>query len=257
MENDAAEYILYKDEEHTFLRLETEEDNKEKAIQTNQYLIIDRGKGVLIDPGGVHLFSRVIAAVSRYISLDSIEKVFFSHQDPDVSSGIALWMGVTPAEIYISGLWTRFLPHFGIVDPRRIIPIEDLGGHISLPSGVVLDCIPSHFLHSVGCYALYDHRSRVLFTGDIGAAVFEGDPYYFVDDFSTHKPLVEGFHKRYMNSNSVLKKWVSLVSGYSIDYLAPQHGAVYRGKAVSEFLAYLDTLKCGTDFIDELYANEK
>lgn len=250
---DMSEQVLYEDETHKFIRLDTAEDSNDGAIQTNQYLIIDRGKGVLLDPGGVHLFSRVIAAVSRHISLSDIDRVFFSHQDPDVSSGIALWMGVTPAQIYISGLWTRFLPHFGIVDPSRMVSIEDAGGALDLPSGQKIVFIPSHFLHSVGCYSFYDTGSKILFTGDIGAAVFTGRPYYFVEDFEAHKPLIDGFHKRYMNSNAVLKKWVAMVSRYDIEYIAPQHGAVYRGEAVGKFLAYLDSLKCGTDFISELY----
>ncbi len=250
---DISEQILYEDDSHKFIRLDTDEESNSNAIQTNQYLIIDNGKGTLLDPGGVHLFSRVIASVSRHVSLDDIDTVFFSHQDPDVSSGIALWMGVTPARIYTSGLWTRFLPHFGVVDYSRITSIEEMGGVKALPSGNELHFIPSHFLHSVGCYSLYDVRSKILFSGDIGAAVFEGKPYHFVDDFDAHKPLIDDFHRRYMNSAGILKKWVSMVSKYDIALIAPQHGAVYRGDAVSDFLKYLETLKCGTDFIDELY----
>jgi flavorubredoxin len=252
MDND-SEQVLYQDDTHKFIRLETNEDGQDSAIQTNQYLIIHRGKGILLDPGGVHLFSRVIASVSRHIALADIETVFFSHQDPDVSSGIALWMGVTPAKIYISGLWMRFLPHFGIVDSSRIVAIEETEGGIDLGSGQKLRFVPSHFLHSVGCYSLYDSRAKILFSGDIGAAVFEDRPYYFVDDFEAHKALIDGFHKRYMNSGAVLKKWVAMVSKFEIDFIAPQHGAVYRGEAVGKFLAYLDSLRCGTDFINELY----
>lgn len=254
MEHDQSEQILYQDDTHRFIHLDTDEESGDNAIQTNQYLIIDRGRGTLLDPGGVHLFSRVIAAVSRHISLDAIDTVFFSHQDPDVSSGIALWMGVSPARIHISGLWTRFLPHFGIVDHTRITPIEELDGGITLPSGGRVRYIPSHFLHSAGCYSLYDETSRILFSGDIGAAVFKDRRYTFVDDFESHKPLMDEFHRRYMGGGAVLKKWVSLVSRYDIDMIAPQHGAIYRGEAVGAFLRYLESLTCGTDLIDELYA---
>lgn len=252
MEN-ASEQLLYKDETHQFIRLDTEEGNNSGVIQTNQYLIIDQGRGVLLDPGGVHLFSRVIAAVSRHISLADIDKIFFSHQDPDVSSGIALWMGVTPAQIYISSLWTRFLPHFGIVDSTRIVPIEETGRTLNLSSGQKLTFIPSHFLHSVGCYSLYDERSKILFSGDIGAAVFKDQQYNFVDDFEAHRPLIDQFHRRYMTSGAVLKKWVAMVSRLTIDYVAPQHGAVYRGEAVGKFLNYLESLSCGIDLMNELY----
>lgn len=100
--------ILYEDNQHKFIWLGSESQYRKGAVQTMQYLIIDNGRGVLLDPGGVHLFSRVVTAVSRFISVDKIDTIFFSHQDPDVSSGIALWLGITNAKVYISELWVRF-----------------------------------------------------------------------------------------------------------------------------------------------------
>ena len=125
--------------------------------------------------------------------------IFFSHQDPDVSSGIALWLGVTKAKVYVSKLWTRFLPHFGIVDPERVLGIEDKGGSLSLPSGAELRFVPAHFMHSCGQFNLWDSRAKILFTGDIGAAVFgEGDETVFADDFDQHMKLVEGFRNNFV-----------------------------------------------------------
>lgn len=253
MENSSSGKILYSSDNHKFIWLGADEGSHENVIQTNQYLIIRDGKGILLDPGGVHLFAKVISSVSKYISLENIQYVFFSHQDPDVSSGIALWMGVTPAKIFISNLWTRFLPHFGIVDQSRMVPIEENGKTITLSSGGVLEIIPSHFLHSTGCYSLYDPQAKVLFSGDIGAAAFGSEKYVFVDDFDEHKKFIDMFHRRYMGSNKVLRKWVESVRRYSIDYIAPQHGSIYRNRSVEKFLDYLHNLECGIDLIDELY----
>jgi Uncharacterized flavoproteins len=122
--------ILYQDSEHMFIWLGADPESASGVVQTNQYLIIDKGRGMLLDPGGIHLFARVVAVASRYISLDKIDLILFSHQDPDVSSGIALWLGVTPAKIYVSSLWLRFLPHFGIVDQSRIVGIEEFWDNI-------------------------------------------------------------------------------------------------------------------------------
>ena len=69
--------VLYEDDEHKFVWLGSESKYREGAVQTMQYLIIDRGRGVLLDPGGVHLFSRVVTAVSRFISVDKIDAIFF------------------------------------------------------------------------------------------------------------------------------------------------------------------------------------
>lgn len=249
-EDDFAGRILYEDADHKFVWLGADRKQNKSEIQTMQYLIIDHNRGTLLDPGGIHLFSRVVAAVSRYISVDNIDTIFYSHQDPDVSSGIALWLGITKAKVYISSLWTRFLPHFGIVDTARVVPIEDGGMKLRLLSGAQLAMIPAHFMHSPGQFNLYDERSRILFSGDIGAAVFaEGSETLFVEDFTHHIPLIEGFHKRYMASNSIVRKWCERVSALHPDMIAPQHGAIYKGDTVQSFLNWLSTLKCGVDLM--------
>jgi len=248
--------VLYEDADHKFIWLGSERKYKKGLVQTMQYLIIDRGRGILLDPGGVHLFSRVVASLSRYISIDNIDYIFFSHQDPDVSSGIALWLGVTKAKVYISKLWTRFIPHFGIVDTNRVIGIEDRGGSLTLPSGTELKFVPSHFMHSPGQFGAWDPRSRILFTGDIGAAVFhESDETVFVDDFEQHIPLIVGFHSRYIANNAVARKWCGMVEKLNPDMIAPQHGAVYRGKTVKQFLDWLSNLRCGTDIVDAIFGS--
>ncbi len=253
-DNDITGRVLYQDADHTYIWLGTENKYRKGVIQTMQYLIIDKGRGVLLDPGGVHLFSRVVASVSRYISIDKIDTIFFSHQDPDVSSGIALWLGVTNAKVYISSLWTRFLPHFGIVDTARVFGIEDHGTTLKLPSGAELKAIPSHFMHSPGQFGLYDTRSKILFTGDIGAAVFsEGEETVYVDNFKEHIKLIEGFHRRYIASNSVARRWCAIVRRLNPDMLAPQHGAIYKGPAVKEFLDWLSELPCGVDLAEQIF----
>ena len=247
--------VLYEDADHKFIWLGCETKYRKGAVQTMQYLIIDKGRGILLDPGGVHLFSQVVTAVSRFISVDKIDIIFFSHQDPDVSSGIALWLGVTKAKVYISSLWMRFMPHFGIVDISRMNGIPDKGMSIPLPSGSQMRCVPSHFMHSPGQFSLFDERSRILFSGDIGAAVFEKeeDETLFIDDFQQHIPLIEPFHIRYMASNKVVKRWVDTVRRLNPEIIAPQHGAVYTDTKVELFLNWLSQLQCGVDYIDRLF----
>ncbi len=247
--------ILYKDEDHQFIWLGADPESASGVVQTNQYLIIHKGRGLLMDPGGVHLFARAVAVVSRYIDLDRIDTIFFSHQDPDVSSGIALWLGVTKAKIYISSLWLRFLPHFGLVDQKRIIGIEDFGPTLKLGEDTELHFIPAHFLHSCGQFCLFDKRSRILFSGDIGAAVFPaGEERVFIEDFSQMRPYIEGFHRRYMASNKLASRWCSLVRKCNPRFMAPQHGAVYTEESLGEFLNWFSQLQCGQDLIDELYS---
>lgn len=253
-EKDQGGIVLYDDGDHRFIWLGADSTGKRGVVQTMQYLIIDKGRGVLLDPGGVHLFPRVVAAASRYIALDRIDTIFFSHQDPDVSSGIALWLGVTQAKIYIAELWIRFIPHFGIVDQARIAPIEKAGPALRLPSGAELAFVPTHYMHSPAAYSLYDRKAGILFTGDVGGAVFpDGEETPFVDDFASHVRYIEGFHKRLICSNAVAKRWVDNARRLGPAMIAPQHGAVYRGPAVGAFLDWLASLRCGLDDVEALY----
>ncbi len=115
---------LYDDGTHKFILLAWEEKEEEGIVQTNQYIILDGNEAVLLDPGGAHVFPRVLANVSEIVEPSKIKHIFFSHQDPDVTSGITLWMSIAEnAKIYISTLWTRFLPHFGIYDQRKVVAI--------------------------------------------------------------------------------------------------------------------------------------
>ena len=253
-DKEAGGVVLFDDGDHRFIWLGADAHSKKGVVQTMQYLIIDKGRGVLLDPGGVHLFPRVVAAVSRYISIDRIDSIFFSHQDPDVSSGIALWLGVTSAKIYIAELWMRFIPHFGIVDQSRIVAVESAGKSLRLGSGAELLFVPTHYMHSPAAFSLFDKRAGILFTGDVGGAVFpDGEEVLYVDDFQRHIKNIEGFHKRLMVSNAVTRRWVDNVRKLAPTMIAPQHGAVYRGSSVGAFLDWLATLRCGIDDLDALY----
>ncbi len=246
---------LYEDKEHKFILLGWEEGEEEGIVQTNQYLLLDRDEAALLDPGGAHVFPRVLANVAEHVNLDQIRYIFFSHQDPDVSSGVMLWLSIAErADIYISELWLRFLPHFGIYDQRRVKGVPDQGMRLKFRSGRELELLPAHFLHSLANFSLYDPTSRILFSGDIGAAIFpKGGRYPIVEDFQKHLKLMEGFHKRYMVSGKACRKWVDMVSRKAIDMIAPQHGAVMKGESVKEFLSWFSKLTCGVELIDEIY----
>jgi flavorubredoxin len=248
-------FPLYEEDRHAFLLLGWEEQEEEGVVQTNQYLLTSGDEAVLFDPGGAHVFPQVLANVAERVDLASVRHIVYSHQDPDVSSGITLWLSIAPrAQVHISGLWTRFLPHFGIYDQKRITAIADQGGTLTLKGGDVIDLIPAHFLHSTGQFCAYDRRSKILFSGDIGAAIFPpGKRYPLTEDFAAHVRYMEGFHRRYMASNVACRRWADLVSRYDVQIIAPQHGAVLKGPAVKAFLDWFRELRCGVDTIDDWF----
>jgi flavorubredoxin len=246
--------VLYDDGTHKCLMFSfDDESHEERYLAVNQFLVIQDGSGILIDPGSASIFEEMYEAVSQFIDPQELKYIFFSHQDPDVAGGIAMWSVAIPAKIVLSGLWTRFMGHYGLMDSTRMSALPDKGARIGF-GGDFLQFIPAHFLHSPGNFSIYDSRSKILFSGDIGAAVMSPvNVYKEVTDFDAHRPLLEGFHKRYMAGNRFCRAWVEAVRHYEVDMIAPQHGAVFKGENVERFLNWFETLECGGDLIEEIY----
>ena len=242
---------LYNNNDHQFILLNESEPGEEQGIRSNQYLIRHGTDGVLLDPGGFGVMPRVLAEMLHHIEADGIRAIILSHQDPDILGGLATWLSVVPGLVYVSGIWLRFLLHCGVGDMDRFIGVPDQGMTCEFGDGFGLQLLPAHFLHSPGQINAYDPVSRILFSGDIGAALLpdEADPVY-VDDFPAHLPYIEAFHRRYMGSNRAARIWVEQVRTLDIAMLAPQHGPIYRGPAVSDFLDWFEALECGIDLLD-------
>ena len=241
---------LFESETHKFILLNESEPGEEDGVRSNQYLIVHEGAGVLLDPGGFGVMPRVLAEMLRYLPPSKICAIFLSHQDPDIVGGIATWLELIKAPVYISRLWMRFLPHYGLKDMSQFVGVPDEGQACEVAPGFHLKFVPAHFLHSEGQLNVFDPVSKILFTGDIGAAMMPADKdAAYVDDFKNHLPFIEGFHRRFMCSNKAIRCWLDTIADLEIDMIAPQHGPIYRGAAVREFLDWLRDLQCGIDLM--------
>jgi flavorubredoxin len=223
------------------------------AVQANQHVIVHGGEGMILDPGGHKVYSKVLAATSAVLQHGALKYLFLSHQDPDIVAATNGWLMTTDATAYISQLWVRFVPHFGLdhLVADRLRPIPDEGMTLNL-GGVALKVLPAHFLHACGNFHVYDPVSKILYSGDLGSSL--GQTYTIVPDFEKHLPFITGFHQRYMMSSRALRPWVRMVRSLDIETIAPQHGAVFQGKAmVKRFLDWCDTLPCGIDLMTNIY----
>ena len=123
--------------------------------------------------------------------------------------------------------------------------------HLNL-GGLQLMALPAHFLHAEGNFNFYDPRSKILFSGDMGANLTNTDldkPYKRLKDAI---PAMEGFHRRYMNSRKVCHYWANMVSQLDVEWMIPQHGRPFRGKKViHEFLQWISNLECGVDVMTQ------
>lgn len=248
------EKVLYDDGVHKCVAFHFDDESvSDSFLAINQYLIVQNGLGILLDPGGKDIYDEVYEGVCRHIDIENLKYIFFSHQDPDVADSISLWSIATSAQLLISSIWTRFMSHYGLMDMGRLLPIYDKGARIEF-GDEFLDIIPAHFLHSPGNFSLYDSHAKILFSGDIGASV---SSYYseqwYVEDFDAIKTFLEGFHTRYMAGNVFCKAWVKKVRQYEIDFIAPQHGNVFNKQTSQAFLDWFENLQCGGDLIEQLY----
>lgn len=244
--------VLYEDAQHRNLLFE-DFGLGGLAVQANQHMIIHGGAGMILDPGGHKVYSKVLAETFSALGRGQLTHIFLSHQDPDIVAAINGWLMTTDADAYISSLWTRFVPHFGFdhLVADRLKPIPDEGMVLEL-GGAPLIVLPAHFLHSEGNFQLYDPHSRILYSGDLGASL--GAEYREVADFDAHLRYMTGFHQRYMGSNRALAAWAEMVRPLDIEIIAPQHGAFFKGKeVVQRFIDWCATLQCGIDLMAGSY----
>jgi flavorubredoxin len=237
--------VIFQQDDHQWRVVARDPDKPGCLIDTNEYLITSGEKALLADPGGMEIFPAVFSAISAECDPGMIGHVFSSHQDPDIISSLALWLDFNPAlRCYLSWLWSSFIPHFG-GDAATFIPIPDKGMPIPL-GGLTLQAVPAHYLHSSGNFQLYDPTAKILFSGDVGAALLPPDENeLFVGDFDRHIRHAEGFHRRWMGSNEAKRDWCERVARMPIDMLCPQHGAIYSGQDVERFINSFAELKVG------------
>ncbi|HEX8978806.1 MAG TPA: MBL fold metallo-hydrolase [Parasulfuritortus sp.] len=249
---------LYNDGRHVCLMFnDLVDDTNSFAVQANQFLIVTDGEGALIDPAGNMTYNALIMGMQPFFPFKKLKYIFASHQDPDIVASLNKWLMSTDCVLYVSKLWERFVPHFctlnrwegrivGIPDEGMVVPVKDANIH----------CVPAHFLHAEGNFQFYDARSKILFSGDMGASLVHHDeivkPITTAAEFRDHLRKMEGFHQRYMVANKACRFWANMVRGMDVDMLVPQHGRWFKGReAIGAFLDWIENLQCGLDLFSQ------
>lgn len=225
------------------------------GIQSNQFLIIDGDESMVLDPGGQLTFTALTMKLREFLEPKNLNYLFASHQDPDIIASLESWITRTQAKVVCSQLWSRFIPHLvpSYLDMKvsdRIIAVPDKGMTLKLGNND-LKIVPAHFLHSVGNFQIYDPVSKILFSGDMGASLHDGSDIQPVEDFNEHTASMTGFHQRYMVNNKACNLWANMVSQLDLDMIVPQHGKRFTGENIQKFLAWISSLSCGTDLMNQ------
>lgn len=232
------------DQGHQWYAFGRDPEKPEKIIDTNQFMVVDGDKALLLDPGGIEVFSTMLASVLKYLDIENITDLFASHQDPDIISSLGMWDQVLPnARLHCPWLWEGFVRHFGMSN-IEYVPIPDEGGRIELNT-VELELIPAHYLHSSGNFHIYDAKAKILFSGDVGAALEPPGSDLFVDNFDLHQDKMRYFHQRWMPSEIAKKDWLNRVRKLDIQLMVPQHGRMFKGDDIQRFFDWFEKLEVG------------
>ncbi len=236
--------LLYSHENHQIYWLGIPEHT---AFRSNTYLLKSGDQALLFDPGHRAYFGRVHERVKQIIDPDQISGLVLCHQDPDVAASIVDWLQINPSlPILTTPRAHILLPYYGNGEYNW----HDITAKpsFSFANGHRVQFIEAPFLHFAGAFASYDEKSSFLFSGDIWAAI-QLDWRLVVDNFRIHLQDLDLFHLDYMASNIACRGFVEKLKPLHIDAILPQHGSIIDTSDVAAALAYLETLRCGTDIL--------
>ena len=237
--------VLYEEGGRKWIAMGRDSSIDEKVIDTVQYMVIQDGEALLIDPGGIEIFPQVLTEVLANVEIEKIGGIFASHQDPDIASSMSLWADLCPGmTVSASWLWDGFIRHFCMGTDVAITTIPDQGGPIPIGRArQSVMAVPAHYCHSSGNFSVWDQQAKILWSGDIGAALLPSkEEALFVEDFDAHIQYMEGFHMRWMSSNRALRTWVTRARALKPTMICPQHGSIFKDENVDRFLDWLERL---------------
>jgi len=221
--------------------------DQEANLHCNPYLIIDEPDVILIDPGSIPYFPKIMRKVIDLIDPGLITAVVISHQDPDVCGNLAVLEEVidrTDTKIIAHANTIRLIRHYGL--KSQYYAVDEQAFSYPLQNGRVLHFLHTPYLHSPGAIMTYDSASQSLFTSDVFGAISNSWSLFgSCDDLEPMKI----WHQAYMPSNALLKECMERLEQMEIQRLLPQHGSIFMADDIPAAIEFLKHLPCGLDLI--------
>jgi len=176
-----APVLLYQSQQHKIYWMGIEE---ETVFRCNIYLIQDEDEYIIVDPGSQLYHQELKKRIATIVPPEKINGLILCHQDPDVAASMVNWIDINnDITIYTSARTNVLLPYYG----RSEYNFFDISteGQYTFKSGRVLKFIEAPFLHFPGAFTTLDLSAKMLFSGDIWAAL-DMDWNLVVTDFQLH-----------------------------------------------------------------------
>lgn len=239
---------------------------KGEVFFSNPYLRVFQGSidgrertfSMLIDPGSSSDFPVVRAKVDSIIGgIKRLSAIFINHQDPDVGSSANVIMAKhsPKASIVCSEETWRLIVHFNL--PRdRMVATNGREKGFRTPTGHIIVPVPTPFCHFVGCTALYDPETRVLFSGDLFGSLTDTKAEGLWGDKSDWAGM-RAFHQAFMPTGVAVRNAMKTIRALDPPPLiiAPQHGRLIQEEHIEFFINKLENLPCGVDNIEDRNAS--
>ncbi len=223
-------------------------------LERNIYLRVfksgQKAVNVLVDPGPPEDLMALSKKVEKTIgNLRNVNLTFINHQDPDVAYNATYIQKMNPNMLVLCSEDTWRLIRFYGLSEKKYRPIEQFKSHtVTLQTGHALSFVPTPFCHFRGAVMLYDHETRILFSGDL----FGGLSY--VQDLYADKRYWDGlkaFHQIYMPIQEAISYAIGNIRKLDPPPLmiAPQHGSIITGEYVNYYLDRLESLPVGLNLL--------
>ncbi len=245
-----------------FYLLRSEEEDFHRNIYIKRFVGPDGDSlNMIMDPGTPLDYPALSKALKDLIGgIRNLHIIFLSHQDPDVSSNVGAILASAPRALVFTSIDTwRLVKMYGIPE-NKFKPIESFKRELLKVkrTGHWIQFVPARYCHFRGAMMLYDHESRILFSGDFMAGVNtrKGPGIYATEESWEGISL---FHQIYMPSKKAIQRTVDRIGMLNPlpQVIAPQHGDVVKGELVDEFLHRLSSMDVGLDTEESIEAEKE
>jgi glyoxylase-like metal-dependent hydrolase (beta-lactamase superfamily II) len=237
-----------------FFLIKSDEKDFHRNIYLKRFVGPDGSSiNMICDPGTRLDIGLVVGALKDLVGgIENIHLVFLSHQDPDLTSNINVFLTGSPSAKIVCSIDTWRLVRMYGIDDKRYYAVENFKSKTLKigKTGHRIQFVPAQFCHFRGAMMFYDFESGILFSGDLlgGINTRKGTGIYATEESWSGISI---FHQLYMPSTDALRETVQRIGLLNPipDIIAPQHGDVIKGNLVVEFLTRLLGLEVGFDVI--------